>query len=175
MLHCKSRALRRRKGRGPSSGISRRGDGPAIAADKHERGAEDCFMAIHAGAAGPELPPYRHVFDAHRRGATGWRAWERRCRPTAARVEFGGDEGPGPPLMSWINSLLASATSRLSMTATISPAVTLSPRRLHSSATVPRSFTATRASRSALGTIVPAGRLHEPRRQRFRPAGSAPR
>ena len=42
-------------------GISRRGDGPAIAADKHERGAEDCFMAIHAGAAGPELPPYRHV------------------------------------------------------------------------------------------------------------------
>jgi hypothetical protein len=54
-------------------GISRRGDSPAIAADKHERGAEDCFMAIHAGAAGPELPPYRHVrnvFDAHRRGAT---------------------------------------------------------------------------------------------------------
>ena len=38
----------------------------------------------------------------HRRGATGWRAWGRRCRPTAARVEFGGDEGPGPPLMSWI-------------------------------------------------------------------------
>ena len=52
-------------------------------------------------------------------------------------------------------SLLASATSRLSRTATTSPFFTGSPRRLSISATVPTTRAGTRAIRSVSGVTVP--------------------
>ena len=60
-------------------GVRRRRHGSAVAADQHQRSAENDLASVHACAAGSELASERNlgnVLDAYRHRL---RAWQRRC------------------------------------------------------------------------------------------------